>query len=165
MDSDAHHTDTYSTAQVEEMMRTVFGETPKFPALDVRPQIRALNAQLRARSAVASARHNAEQVGQSNTHAHLIRLGSLFGSAAQGLSARWWRTLRSELGLASGLLGRELVSPHAEALCRVAVAIGAQARGAASIAQRARERARNHAVNYVHHFPTRAATARAAALV
>jgi len=146
-------------------MRTIFGETPKFPALDVQPQIRALNAQLRARSAVASARHNTKQIGQSNKHAHLIRLGILVGSAAKGLSARWWRTLRSELGLASGLLGRELISAHAEALCRAAVAIRAQAHAAASIVQRARERARNHAVNYVHHFPTRAATARAAALV
>lgn len=145
-------------------MHTLFGETPELPVLDVRPQIRALNAQLRARSAVASARHNAKQAGQSNTHAHLIRLGILVGSAAKGLTARWRRTLRSELGLASGLLGRELVSPHAEALCRAAVAIRAQAHAAASIAQRARESARNHAVNYVHHFPTRAATARAAAL-
>ena len=163
MDSDAHHTDTYSTAQVEKMMRAVFGENPSLPVLDLQPEIRALNAQLRGRTAVASAKCSAKQIGQSNALAHLIRMGCLVGIAARGLSARWWRNLRSDLGHAAGLLGCGLVSPPAEALYRAGLAIDAQVRVATSIATRARERARHHGLQYVHHFPARAAQNCAAA--
>ena len=161
----AAHSDVTLAHDVQEMMCAVFGEVPGLLQLDVRQEIRQLNARLRGRSEIAARRRNADQIGQSNAHAHLTRLGRLVGSAARGLSARWWRWCRIELGLASGLLGCALVSPPAEALCRVGVAIVAHARRAVSSARKARERARNHAVNYVHHFPTRAATARAAALV
>lgn len=144
-------------------MREVFGENPSLPVLDLQPEIRALNAQLRGRAAVASSKCNAKQIGESNPLAYMIRMGRFVGIAARGLSARWWRTLRSDLGHVAGLLGCGLISPPAEALYRAVLAIDAQVRVATSIAKKARDRARHHGLQYVHHFPARAAQNRAAA--
>lgn len=153
-----------SAPSVHEMMREIFGEAPSLPVLDVQPAIRALNAQLRGRSAIAANRRSAGHFGQANIHAQIAVCRLVVGSSArQYLPPKWWRVCRIELGLTGSLAGLELVQPHATAEQKEDTAIGVLTRHIDSKAQKARERARHHSLQYIPHFPLRAAQSRAAA--
>lgn len=153
------HTVEYSTHEVEEMMRVVFGGCHAIPALDVRPAIRALQAQLRGRSNIASRRRAARRLGQANPHALTMRIMRITQSASRG------HALHRLLGV-DGSASELYIAPRQQAAHRDdAVAARIEIPAADLAARKARDHAlaRDRAVSYVHHFPARAAQARSIA--
>lgn len=148
------HTVEYSTHEVEEMMRVVFGSCHAIPALDVRSAIRALQAQLRGRSNIASRRRAARRLGQANPHAGTMRVMRVTQSASRG------HALNRLLGI-DGSASELYIAPRQQAARRNdTIATRIEIPAADLAARQALDHARHRAVSYVPHFPARAAQAR-----